>query len=329
MKCALKSLAYNMYVYKPLVWMRKKKITVLMYHGFYQRDKIDGLESFGSRWCSTSEYEKQIHHLRSNYNVISMDQLVATLNGDQPLPDNPVLITMDDGYESNFTLAYPILKKYQVPFTVFTTTDFVGKGQLLWADRIDTAIRFIENPHLNICFPDGPEIAFDLSDLSARSLAAQTIRTKLQILDQSHREIVISALEAQLPKETELPPLCRPLNEEQLTEMSKGGLLTIGSHTVTHPNLTLCSENELQFELSESKKIIEETFHTECHSICYPGSAYNQLVTKASEKAGYTCGFVIEERSNSLDTMNPFTIQRLGISRDLSLPEFALRLCTR
>jgi peptidoglycan/xylan/chitin deacetylase (PgdA/CDA1 family) len=74
-----------------------------------------------------SLFEKQIKYLLSrNFKVISLTQLVEYLKGNSTLPPKSVVITFDDGYKNNYLHAYPILKKYNLPATIFLITGFVN-----------------------------------------------------------------------------------------------------------------------------------------------------------------------------------------------------------
>lgn len=79
-----------------------------------------------------ANFERHIRHLKENYNIISVDDLVDGIFGNKVLPDRPVAITFDDGYVDNFTNAYPIIQKYSIPVTFFLATRFVsGKIRLV------------------------------------------------------------------------------------------------------------------------------------------------------------------------------------------------------
>jgi peptidoglycan/xylan/chitin deacetylase (PgdA/CDA1 family) len=80
-------------------------------------------------------FEEHLIHLKFNYDVISIDALVHGLYGGGPLPNRPVAITFDDGYVDNYTQAFPLLLKYQLPATIYLATDFIsGKLQLIHAE---------------------------------------------------------------------------------------------------------------------------------------------------------------------------------------------------
>ncbi len=84
---------------------------------------------------SPANFEAQLSWLSSNdYRVIRLGDLAAFLAGEQSLPQRAVVITFDDGYESVFRHAFPLLKKYGLAATVFVYTDFLGGGDALtWA----------------------------------------------------------------------------------------------------------------------------------------------------------------------------------------------------
>ena len=77
---------------------------------------------------------------RNQYTVLRLSQLPDFLAGKQPLPARSVVITIDDGYESVYRHAFPLLKKHGFPATLFVYTDFIGIGDgLSWAQLQDMA----------------------------------------------------------------------------------------------------------------------------------------------------------------------------------------------
>jgi peptidoglycan/xylan/chitin deacetylase (PgdA/CDA1 family) len=97
-----------------------KNIPVLNYHQV--EDNVNNPLTL-----SKQEFAEQMAYLRRHgYNSITPDQLVKHIKNGVPLPDNPILITLDDGYRDNYTNAYPIMKKYGFTGTIFLITDVVG-----------------------------------------------------------------------------------------------------------------------------------------------------------------------------------------------------------
>ena len=88
-------------------------VTVLIYHRF-------GEDEYPSTNIATDRFREQLEFLKNNnYTVISLEQLSHALHEGIKLPDRSVVITIDDGYRSVYTDAWPVLKQYDYPFTVF------------------------------------------------------------------------------------------------------------------------------------------------------------------------------------------------------------------
>lgn len=112
---------------------RKKGVMFLMYHS------TPRVESEYSFTTPKNQFEQQIRFLKENCKVISIDDAYSSLYQNHLIPaDKPiVVITFDDGYRDNFEVAYPILKRYDMPFTIFLTTQFISnenRSFMSWDD---------------------------------------------------------------------------------------------------------------------------------------------------------------------------------------------------
>lgn len=108
-----------------------QRIPVLCYHQFTEES-----ESKNKMVVTRAEFESQMDYLAANdYQVLALSDLGSFLNGKKELPIRSVVITIDDGYKSYLEVAYPILKKYDFPSTMFVYPDFIGAGPALkWRD---------------------------------------------------------------------------------------------------------------------------------------------------------------------------------------------------
>jgi len=99
-------------------------VPILCYHRFGN--------SGGKMVVSPTRFAQQLDWLaRNDYHVIPLAQLVGYLEGKQSLPRRSVVITIDDGYESVYRYALPLLRKHGFPATLFVYTDFIGAGDAL------------------------------------------------------------------------------------------------------------------------------------------------------------------------------------------------------
>lgn len=99
-------------------------VPILAYHRFGSGG--------GKMVMSPANFAAQLDWLaRNDYRVIPLAQLAGYLAGQEALPRRAVVITIDDGYESAYRYALPLLRKYGFPATLFVYTDFIGAGDAL------------------------------------------------------------------------------------------------------------------------------------------------------------------------------------------------------
>ena len=130
---------HNILPISNVIYAKETVIPILTYHNFTKDES-------SSYRINIIEFEKQINYLAThNYSVISLSELIEGLKNGR-LSSKPVAITIDDGFKSTFTLAYPILKKYDFPATLFLYTNFIEKSSfsLTWEDIREMAKNNIE-----------------------------------------------------------------------------------------------------------------------------------------------------------------------------------------
>jgi peptidoglycan/xylan/chitin deacetylase (PgdA/CDA1 family) len=105
-------------------------VTVLLYHKFDEADSP-------STSISTAMFAEQMNYLETaGYTVLSMDDLMKCIAGKRAIPERAVLITLDDGYLSEYIHAVPVLKEHGYPFCVFVFTRSVGAHNFMNWDQL-------------------------------------------------------------------------------------------------------------------------------------------------------------------------------------------------
>jgi len=101
-------------------------IPVLMYHSISTAP--------GNTLCvSETQFQEEMAWLENNnYHTLNMDQLYDALVNGASVPENPIVITFDDGYADNYQVAWPILKQYGFTATFFVITNYVGTDTIDW-----------------------------------------------------------------------------------------------------------------------------------------------------------------------------------------------------
>ena len=103
-------------------------VSVLMYH-------MIGDEQGNAAIMTEANLRIQMNYLRDHgYHPITMQELYDYVTKGAPLPEKPVCITFDDGYQDSYTIVYPMMKEYGFPWTLFLITDDVGKpyNRMTW-----------------------------------------------------------------------------------------------------------------------------------------------------------------------------------------------------
>lgn len=262
----------------PLRWLRRRSAVVLMYHGFTDRPS-DGLVNYQGNRLRQETFGRQLRFLREQCNVVTVRDVALSLSGGPPLPDYAVAISMDDGYESVYTLGFPALREAKVPATVFVATQFLDERKPLWPDRLEYA------------FAGAP------GEPSKRLARLRELQRKAKDMPPPDREALIAPVEAELGRKLVLdedaPQTYRPLTWAQARDMAASGLIEIGSHTHTHTIMTLLKEDDGRRELTQSKKLVEKHVGRPCDLFCYPNGDYDDFSSATSrllKEAGYLCG---------------------------------------
>ncbi len=99
------------------------RVTILGYHDFSKTEKATEMI------IPTDKFRKQMQAIRDlKLNVITMQEFLEWKRGERKIADKSVLITIDDGWKSVYTDAFPVLKEFGYPFTIFLYTNYVDGG---------------------------------------------------------------------------------------------------------------------------------------------------------------------------------------------------------
>ena len=104
----------------PVVPREQTRVAVLGYHNFSNTKPVSEMRMRTSEFCCQMQYIRD-----AGLCVITMEDFLQWLRGTRLLPERCVLITLDDGWKSVYTDAYPVLRAYGYPFTVFLYTKYI------------------------------------------------------------------------------------------------------------------------------------------------------------------------------------------------------------
>ena len=272
--------------------------------------------------ASVAQFEWQVKYIKKNFDPITFSDYIAFLDGKMSLPKRPVIITFDDGFEDNYTNAYPILKSHGIPATFFISTNYIDSKEVFWFDQLvymvksATKLTRIE--------------AFDLNISSVDKIqAVRSVLGRVKELDNDSRlegiKEIVKKVGYSVPDGGYAES--RPMTWDQVAEMSRNGM-EIGSHSKSHPILSKVSDELLKEELAGSKEVIESRTGHSCDVFCYPvgsKSICTEKVVNEIKKAGYRLGISYMSGVN-LPRDDCFRMKRLHIEEDIDKELFVSML---
>jgi len=261
---------------------------------------------------SPQSFEKEIEYFCQTYEFLPLDKLAQHVHQRKPLPEKAIAITFDDGTRDNYVYAYPILKKYHVPATIFLATGYIDTGRLFQWSKVDYAIRNTPLTELEL---NGLG-TYSLQTADDRRRAVFMIIDKLNEITEEQKglliEKLVSALGVNIPDGLAKE---RILSWDEVREM-KDGRISFGAHSVTHPILTQVPLEQAKWEIIQSKKDIEEKVGQVATAFAYPNGIFSTELSSIVRESGFTCAVTVNPGKLITSKADPYELNRIGAIED-------------
>lgn len=260
--------------------------TIINFHAIYDHEWMD----------STFEL------LKRHYNVVPIAEIESLYFKGRQLK-NACHITFDDGDTSFYTKVFPLLKKHNIPASIYVSPLMARERRNFWFQEIrgyDKA-KMLNIIRYNNLLGRSTEQVLPL-DAALKSMTLDDIWTAIQ----------------QYRDETETPPKpCMNMTAEQLLELHDSGLVAIGAHTLNHPLLLNESNETAAYEIKASIDELGNMLNTKVKYFAYPNGIPNLDFAEREmdllKESGITLSFSTENKSFSLRD-NPLSIPRNGLT---------------
>jgi peptidoglycan/xylan/chitin deacetylase (PgdA/CDA1 family) len=331
LKINIKTILAYFFYYTGLIFILeqiflKHRCIVLIYHRITSPAKElvplqDGM------YVEPEIFEEHLRYLKKHFKIISLEELISIMKSRKSFKKF-CHITFDDGWQDNYSNAYPLLKKYEVPATIFLATDFIGTEEWFWPEKIMYLLIKTQKVDIEGDFDEAttnvlkifhqPSVSHeDRINKSINFMKQKTLKKIALVISDLHKITGVKTF----PRKRLL------LNWNEVQEMMENRI-SFGSHTKKHAILTsLENIDEIRKELSDSKKIIEEKISKPIKSFCYPNGNYTPAIIQLVKDSGYESAFGTESGKLS-DGDNLYNMKRISIHNDVSFnrPMFACRL---
>jgi len=233
---------------------------------------------------AVESFRAQMRYVARNFPLLSLDQ-VAEKNF-SPQHGYYVAVTFDDGYRDNFLCAFPILKQFSIPATIFLATSYIG-AELPWYDQVRLAFKLTTRQHFSVTVANGPGGA--LQDTPRRLQTMEQALGWLRGLPDQERQPALNALFEALgvPPGITLPN--QMLQWDDIRQMTKHKI-SFGAHTMTHPVLSKIPASQMKREIEGSKRAIESRLQLPVSHFAYPfgqSQDFNGQAKQAVQDAGF------------------------------------------
>lgn len=258
-------------------------------------------------------FDGVVRHLKSRYTLITADDLNRSISTGEPLK-NTCHLTFDDGDLSFYNIVLPVLVRYKVPATLFVSPKICRQRVNFWFQDI---------------------MAFDMSRIKREiaaimgipfeSILKISVVSLLKSLPISHIKGLIRVCSY---KQNAHGLPFQNINVQQLREISRTGLVTIGAHTLNHPILKNEDDVTSRHEISSSIEDLTDMLDREIRYFAYPNGIRGLDYTKREKQylKEYGIRLAFENESDVTSTSDNMSIPRIAFSDGESMRQIALKL---
>jgi peptidoglycan/xylan/chitin deacetylase (PgdA/CDA1 family) len=266
-------------------WRAGHRLAVLAYHA------VEDEESFS----------RHLDFVRASCNPVSLDEVLAASAGEARLPRHAVLITFDDTDRTVVQRAVPLLRERGVPAVAFVVTGFLDSRRPFWWTEVEHQVRAGATAN------------------GFERLGAGDLVRRMKLVPEERRRSVLAELRRTSP--TAAP------DHPHLRSHDLGALLTagvaIGNHTVTHPCLPRCSEEEVTKQIVKAHESIAGLTGSSPVAFAYPNGDWDLRAERILAEMGYRAGFLFDHSLTRLDR-HPLRMSRVRTASTVSVRRLEL-----
>jgi peptidoglycan/xylan/chitin deacetylase (PgdA/CDA1 family) len=293
--------------------LNRERLLVLSYHGIH--DGLFPQDALPQTFVSVNELSRQLKAVRRRYHIIDADALRSSLVNDAILPPQSALITFDDGYESFYRLAQPVLESLSIKAVVFVSTRFVEENAPFWFDLAWYLVMTCETGRVKSLLE-----GLGLKDFRGdqKTLAMQALG-ELKTMTPTKRDVIIKRMteirDAKIYSSEKPLQLFLPMTKDQIRTLSARGV-SFGGHTHSHTILSFLPPDKAETEIVLNKKILESITENPCDFFAYPNGGpgdYHDVHKQLLKSNGFAAAFTLEQ-GRTHPRKEPMAISRLNVA---------------
>ncbi|WP_207816432.1 polysaccharide deacetylase family protein [Pseudomonas sp. 50_B] len=228
-------------------------------------------------------FEHLLRWLRRHFDCVPLQHLLELPAGDRPR----VALTFDDGWRDNAEVAYPLLERYEMPASIFLSTDFIGKrqgfwwesiGETLWQQADSAAAQPLLTQLRALALAPPPELLQPGASRARSSILGGYLQQLKGLPPQTLQALADSCPDDSAP---------HSLDWAQVQRLERSALVRFGPHGASHGILTRLDGAAMRADLQRSHQALQEHCQAPLGVYCYPNGDHNPEVRAAVAELGY------------------------------------------
>lgn len=268
-----------------------ESFVIFLFHGVIKESNYE-VRNHNRKHMGASLFAKCIKLLSKVGQPFSMEDLLQSHMQKKNLPPKSFAITFDDGFENNLSVASPILYDFNIPATIYITTEFIEQNAMSWIDKIEFAL---EHTSIKVISANWLKKKITIDNKKSKLNLLDNIRIYVKNTKEVDPYIFSSEICDQLgfsKLNSSDDPIDKKMSWDQVSKANKSDLLTIGGHSHTHQILSFLDNTQLSYELDTSMKLLKDKADIVPRHYSYPEGlkhCYSQNVIKELKKRGVLC----------------------------------------
>jgi peptidoglycan/xylan/chitin deacetylase (PgdA/CDA1 family) len=268
--------------------------------------------------ATPENFELQMAYVRRHFDPVPLSAVVDHITAGTALPQRPVVVTFDDGYDDNLHYAAPILRRHGITPTIFVATDYVGAHVPYWFEL--AVYLMMRLPVGSMTLSDLPQPLPTGDDWQCRRRCAEMLQRKMKLLSKAELIELTTRWRSEFAAHIDPAEFClsQVLDWSDIRRMDGHGF-EFGSHSMSHPVLSMLDQPTLREELEGSKQRLEKELKRRVTTLAYPAGkefAYTPLVQRMARESGYELAAAYVAGVNWIAAgMDTFALRRQNIER--------------
>jgi peptidoglycan/xylan/chitin deacetylase (PgdA/CDA1 family) len=278
------------------------RAVIVMFHEI-QRDCRSELMT----GASVELFEYSLNWLkREGWTIVSLEECLERLARDNQSSRYAVL-TFDDGYRDNVSVALPILERNNAPFLLYVPTAALTRTMQSWWLGLRELFRSREAVTI-----DAMGVRFRCPDLRSKQVALRKVDEWVH--QDYNRAAALSATFENAGISMSALNDRYFLDARALQSLARHPLASIGGHTISHQALANLDATSARTELAENRKYLENLVQLPVRHLAYPYGSWGMREEHLANEVGYVSAVTTRHGQLSGDDLDRFALPRIGVS---------------